>query len=152
MRNPEKGTIVQYSGELTLDPHARVGVYEQEIGEHYLELPLGAAIEQMYTDKNLNINQTKVRQLLADYLFTESDEHVPLARLSGGQKARFQLMSMLANEPQLLILDEPTNHLDLPSIEELEAALQKYAGAILYVSHDTYFRQKIGGDVVQIGA
>ncbi len=144
--------IIMYSGELTLDPHVRVGVYEQEIGARYLELPLGAAIEHMYADKNLNCNQTKMRQLLADYLFTESDERTPLSHLSGGQKARFQLMSMLANEPQLLILDEPTNHLDLPSIEELEAALQKYAGAILYVSHDTYFRQKIGGDVVQVGA
>ena len=59
---------------------------------------------------------------------------------------------MLANDPQLLILDEPTNHLDLPSIEELETALERYAGAILYVSHDDYFRRKIGGVVVQIGA
>ena len=59
---------------------------------------------------------------------------------------------MLANDPQLLILDEPTNHLDLPSIEELETALTKYSGAILYVSHDNYFRQAIGGEVVQIGA
>ena len=89
---------------------------------------------------------------MSDYLFAETDGDVPLARLSGGQKARFQIISMLANEPQLLILDEPTNHLDLPSIEELEAALERYTGAILYVSHDNYFRQKLGGDVVQIGA
>ena len=59
---------------------------------------------------------------------------------------------MLANDPQLLILDEPTNHLDLPSIEELETALEKYTGAILYVCHDNYFRDKIGGEVVQIGS
>ena len=89
---------------------------------------------------------------MGDYLFVESDGAVPLVSLSGGQKARFQLISMLANEPQLLILDEPTNHLDLPSIEELEAALERYAGAILYVSHDDYFRCKIGGSVVQIGS
>jgi len=57
----------------------------------------------------------------------------------------------LSNDPQLLILDEPTNHLDLPSIEELESALEKYTGAILYVSHDNYFRNKIGGEVIQIG-
>lgn len=76
----------------------------------------------------------------------------PLHRLSGGQKARFQLIAMLANDPQLLILDEPTNHLDLPSIEELETALGRYSGAIMYVSHDGYFRDKIGGETVQIGA
>jgi ATPase subunit of ABC transporter with duplicated ATPase domains len=58
---------------------------------------------------------------------------------------------MLANDPQLLILDEPTNHLDLPSIEELETALEKYSGAVLYVSHDGYFRETIGGDVVEVG-
>ena len=88
---------------------------------------------------------------MSDYLFTEADGQVPLERLSGGQKARFQLISMLANDPQLLILDEPTNHLDLPSIEELETALTRYSGAILYVSHDGYFRDSIGGEVVQIG-
>ena len=59
---------------------------------------------------------------------------------------------MLANDPQLLILDEPTNHLDLPSIEELESALERYTGAILYVSHDGYFRAALGGEVVQVGA
>ncbi len=141
-----------YDGELSLDPHARVGIYEQEISEHYLGLPLAQAIERMYLDKNLPISTTKIRQLLADYLFVESDTEIPLSRLSGGQKARFQLISMLANDPQLLILDEPTNHLDLPSIEELEHALQRYTGAILYVSHDGYFRDRLGGGVVMIGA
>ena len=143
---------ILYSGNLFLDPQVRVGVYEQEIDERYLADPLEAAIEKLYLSRDLPISETKIRQLLADYLFTEADRMTPLARLSGGQKARFQIIAMLANDPQLLILDEPTNHLDLPSIEELETALAKYAGAILYVSHDNYFRQEIGGEVVQIGA
>ena len=105
----------------------------------------------MYLDRGLTISETKIRQLMGDYLFTENDGGIVLERLSGGQKARFQLISMLANDPQLLILDEPTNHLDLPSIEELETALERYTGAILYVSHDNYFRAKIGGDVVAVG-
>ncbi len=143
---------ILYSGNLFLDPQVRVGVYEQEIDERYLADPLEAAIEKLYLSRGLPISETKIRQLMADYLFTEADRMTPLARLSGGQKARFQIIAMLANDPQLLILDEPTNHLDLPSIEELETALAKYAGAILYVSHDNYFRQEIGGEVVQIGA
>ena len=143
---------ILYSGNLFLDPQVRVGVYEQEIDERYLADPLEAAIEKLYLSRDLPISDTKIRQLLADYLFTEADRMTPLARLSGGQKARFQIIAMLANDPQLLILDEPTNHLDLPSIEELETALAKYSGAILYVSHDNYFRQEIGGEVVQIGA
>ena len=145
-------TPILYSGNLFLDPQVRVGVYEQEIDEQYLADPLEVAIEKLYLSRDLPISETKIRQLLADYLFTEADRMTPVARLSGGQKARFQIIAMLANDPQLLILDEPTNHLDLPSIEELETALAKYSGAILYVSHDNYFRQEIGGEVVQIGA
>ena len=145
------GGPVLYSGDIFLDPQVRIGVYEQEIDERYLSDPLEKAIEKLYMSRDLSISDTKIRQLLADYLFTDADRMTPLARLSGGQKARFQIIAMLANDPQLLILDEPTNHLDLPSIEELETALTKYSGAILYVSHDNYFREKLGGKVVQIG-
>ena len=146
-----KFSITLFAGELTLDPHVRIGIYEQEVSPTYFDLPLEAAIERMYLDKNLPIKTTKIRQLMADYLFTEGDGKVPIKRLSGGQKARFQLIAMLANDPQLLILDEPTNHLDLPSIEEMETALAKYNGAVLYVSHDNYFRESLGGNIIQVG-
>ena len=139
------GGPILYSGDIFLDPQVRIGVYGQEIDEKYLADPLEKAIEKLYMSRDLSISDTKIRQLLADYLFTDADRMTPLARLSGGQKARFQIIAMLANDPQLLVLDEPTNHLDLPSIEELETALAKYSGAILYVSHDNYFRKKLGG-------
>ena len=144
--------IVRFDGDITLDKHMRIGVYEQEVSDKYFDLPLAEAIETMYLDRGLSISETKVRNLMSNYLFTEGDGNIPLSKLSGGQKARFQLISMLANDPQLLILDEPTNHLDLPSIEELETALAKYAGAILYVSHDGYFREALGGEVIHVGA
>jgi ATPase subunit of ABC transporter with duplicated ATPase domains len=117
-----------------------------------MKLPLGRAIERMYLDQHLSISDQKIKQLMSDYLFDPNiDTGVTVERLSGGQKARFQLITMLAGEPQLLILDEPTNHLDLPSIEELENALGRYQGAVLYVSHDSYFQQNIGGEVVKVG-
>ncbi len=141
----------QYAGELVLDKHVRFGVYEQEVSPTYFELQLEEAIEKMYLDRDLSISTTKIRSIMNDYLFDEGDGRIPIKRLSGGQKARFQLITMLANDPQLLILDEPTNHLDLPSIEELETALGKYSGAIIYVSHDGYFRDKMSGEVVLIG-
>ena len=146
------GDALQLAGDIILDKHMRVGIYEQEVAPTYFDMPLEQAIESMYMNRKLPITTTKVRQLLSDYLFTEGDGKVPVARLSGGQKARFQLIAMLANDPQLLILDEPTNHLDLPSIEELEVALDKYSGAVLYVSHDSYFREALGGEVIQVGA
>lgn len=124
----------------------KIGVYEQEISPQYLDQPLGLAIEQSFMAKNVKVGDEKVKQLLGDYLFNpNTDGEVPISRLSGGQKARFQLMNMLANDPNLLILDEPTNHLDLPSIEELEDALGQYHGAIIYVSHDSYFVRNLGG-------
>jgi len=145
-------SVTTYGGELELDTQVRVGIYEQEVSSTYFEMPLEDAIEKMYLSKNLSISTTKIRSIMSDYLFTEGDGKTPVKRLSGGQKARFQLIAMLANDPQLLILDEPTNHLDLPSVEELETALAKYSGAIIYVSHDGYFRDKLSGEVLKIGA
>ncbi|HET6622349.1 MAG TPA: ABC-F family ATP-binding cassette domain-containing protein [Candidatus Saccharimonadales bacterium] len=142
--------IKNFAGELTLDPQVRVGVYEQEVSPKYFDLGLHDAIERIYLDLGLSVGETKIRQLMSDYLFTDGDSKTPVARLSGGQKARLQIIQMLANDPQLLILDEPTNHLDLPSIEELESALSKYSGAVLYVSHDGYFRQAISGQTIEI--
>jgi len=144
-------SITVFSGELSLDSHVRIGIYEQEVSPVLFELTLHDAIEKVYLDRKLAIGETKIRQLMNDYLFTEGDGQIPVGKLSGGQKARLQVIDMLANDPQLLVLDEPTNHLDLPSIEELETALEKYSGAILYVSHDDYFRRAINGDVIQIG-
>lgn len=134
----------KFAGTIATEHELPIGIYEQEIAEQYLNMTLGQAIEHAYMTKNIPINDTKVKQLLGDYLFNPAvDGETPLKRLSGGQKARFQLMNMLAGKPQLLLLDEPTNHLDLPSIEELEDALASYSGAILYISHDSYFAKNI---------
>ena len=137
-------------GKTGLDSNVRLGIYEQEIGDKYLDMPLGEAIERIYLDRKLPISDTKVRALMNNYLFTEGDRNMIVRNLSGGQKARLQIINMLANEPNLIILDEPTSHLDLPSIEELERALSTYHGAMIYISHDNYFRHKLGGEVVEI--
>jgi ATP-binding cassette subfamily F protein 3 len=140
-----------YNGHLIADNNLRLGIYEQEISSKYLPLTLGVAVEQMLSDKGLEVNDQKVKQLLSDYLFNPiTDFSVLIERLSGGQKARFQLMSMFANNPELLILDEPTNHLDLPSIEELENTLLDFKGAILFVSHDSHFNRKFSGHIIDI--
>lgn len=139
-----------YDGVIDVDKKLRVGVYEQETPHSILNKTLFEAIEHIYLSRHLKIGETKVRQLMSDYLFTQGDASIPVSQLSGGQKARLQLIEMLADNPSILVLDEPTNHLDLPSIEELEQALERYAGAILYISHDTYFRKQLGGAVVQL--
>lgn len=130
-----------YDGKIFLDESARVGIYSQEIGSEFFEMNLKDAIEKIYLDQNISITEEKIYRILHQYLFSVEDFETPIRELSGGQKARFQLIKMLSNEPQILILDEPTSHLDLPSIEELERALKNYSGAIIFVSHDDYFRK-----------
>ena len=135
----EKAEI--YDGKIFLDESARVGIYSQEIGSEFFEMNLKDAIEKIYLNQNISITEEKIYRILHQYLFSTEDFETPIRELSGGQKARFQLIKMLSNEPQILILDEPTSHLDLPSIEELEQALKNYSGAIIFVSHDDYFRK-----------
>lgn len=148
----EKPSSKIFSGVIEYEPGLRIGVYDQEIDAKYLTLALEQAIEQIFSTKGLPINEQKIKQLMSDYLFNPfTDGKMTLNKLSGGQKARFQLINMLAGDPQILILDEPTNHLDLPSIEELEDALNQYHGAILYISHDSYFTRSLGGTTIDIG-
>ena len=138
-------------GSIKIEKKLRIGLYEQEINPRYINMTLNDAIEQILRDKELPISTQKVKQLLSDYLFNPAtDGNMLVNRLSGGQKARVQLIAMLANDPQILILDEPTNHLDLPSIEELENALKQYHGAVIYISHDSLLAAKLGGETIMI--
>ena len=142
----------KFAGTIATEKDLRIGLYEQEIDAKYLSLTLHNALEQVLRDKDAPYSQQRIKQLLSDYLFNPAtDGDMPVEKLSGGQKARFQLISMLADDPDVLILDEPTNHLDLPSIEELEHALVAYHGAIIYISHDSYFANKLGGTTIPIG-
>lgn len=144
-----KATI--YDGEIVLGASLRVGEYEQEIHHKYLSMQLEEAIKHAYEEYGNGIEDAKIKSLMAQYLFDPMiDGKQKIADLSGGQKARFQVIKMLASKPNLLILDEPTNHLDLPSIEELENSLRAYQGGILYISHDTYFIEQMGGDTIII--
>ena len=82
--------------------------------------------------------------------FIEDEFSKPVATLSGGQKTRVALGRLLLQNPDLIILDEPTNHLDMNSIAWLETYLLNYKGAVLIVSHDRYFLDRIAGKVIEI--
>lgn len=94
--------------------------------------------------------QSEVTGILKGLGFTEEEFSKKISTLSGGQKTRVALGKLLLQKPDLIILDEPTNHLDLNSIAWLETYLLNYKGAVLIVSHDRYFLDRIAGKVIEI--
>lgn len=91
-------------------------------------------------------------ELLALGLFRPDDLSVPVAALSIGQQRRLALARLVTRPADLLILDEPTNHIALGLVEELEAALDRYAGAVVVVSHDRSFRGRFTGERLELRA
>jgi ATP-binding cassette, subfamily F, member 3 len=141
------------AGDIDCDRRLVLSVYEQEVDGSILELTLYDALERIFYDSGQPVSRQQIMRFMGDYLFDPvADSGIPVKNLSGGQKARLQLIRMLMPRPNLLILDEPTNHLDLPSIEELENALKDYHGAVLYISHDSYFARNVGGQLVGLSA
>lgn len=90
-----------------------------------------------------NGKQISATQFLELFLFSPEQQYTHIAKLSGGEKKRLQLLSVLFENPNFLILDEPTNDLDLPTLTILENFLNEYQGCLLVVSHDRYFMDKV---------
>lgn len=102
-------------------------------------LHMDKTIFQEISDDYPALNNTKIRNVLAAFLFRDDEVFQPISTLSGGERGRVSLAKLMLSEANFLILDEPTNHLDITSKEILESALKNYTGTVLYVSHDRYF-------------
>src|SRR5262252_6959347 len=94
--------------------------------------------------------EARVKRLMTDVGFAESDLARSVDTLSGGERGRLELAKVLVQKPDLLLLDEPTNHLDLAAIERLESFLSEYAGAFLLVSHDRAFIRAVCREIVDL--
>jgi ATP-binding cassette subfamily F protein 3 len=94
--------------------------------------------------------QTELRSLLGSFLFTEGDVFKRIGVLSGGERNRYALARMLMYPSNFLLLDEPTNHLDLRAKDVLLGALEKFAGTVVFVSHDRYFIDKLAGKIFEV--
>lgn len=107
-------------------------------------------LQVAFKDKGGYQYESDIRSVLHGLRFYEQDYGTFIATLSGGQKTRLALAKLLLTKPDILILDEPTNHLDIETLSWLEQYLQSYAGAILIVSHDRFFLDKVVNQVYEL--
>ena len=123
------------TGTFTLGTNVEIGYYDQE---HHV-LHMDKTIFDEISDDYPTLTNTRIRNMLAAFLFTGDDVFKRIGDLSGGERGRVSLAKLMLSQANFLILDEPTNHLDISSKEILEKALNDYTGTLLYVSHDRYF-------------
>ena len=140
------GLIRADEGEFRLGSKVKIAYYDQEHAVLNMEKTLFDEIQ----DSSPEMNNTKVRNVLAAFLFTGDDVYKRIQDLSGGEQGRVSLAKLMLSDANFLILDEPTNHLDIQGKEVLEEAIRNYEGTVLYVSHDRYFINKTATRIIEL--
>ena len=141
------GQVAASLGEAKVGASVHVGYFSQ----HALDLldPKMTVFEEMH-QRVPESTIGYIRNLLGAFLFSGDDVHKKISVLSGGEKSRVVLATILSSPVNLLILDEPTNHLDIKSREMLLDALKKFQGTILLVSHDRHFLREVATRVFEL--
>lgn len=134
------------TGSFKLGTNVEIGYYDQEHAVLHLEKTIFDEIQDDYP----YLNDTKVRNVLAAFLFRGDDVYKRIGDLSGGEQGRVSLAKLMLSNANFLILDEPTNHLDIQGREVLEDAIRNYEGTVLYVSHDRYFINKTATRILEL--
>ncbi|MDX1436713.1 MAG: ABC-F family ATP-binding cassette domain-containing protein [Anaerolineales bacterium] len=135
------------SGEIILGPSIQVGYYAQE---HETLQPGSTLIDTIRRAAPLSENEAV--SFLGRFLFTYEQARGWVRDLSGGERSRLQLSLLMLSGANFLLLDEPTNNLDIPSAEVLEDALEDFDGAVLVISHDRYFLDRVVGRIADLEA
>ena len=140
------GLIQADEGEFRQGSKVKIAYYDQEHAVLHMEKTLFDEIQDTYPD----MNNTRVRNVLAAFLFTGDDVYKKVGDLSGGERGRVSLAKLMLSDANFLILDEPTNHLDIQGKEVLEEAIRNYEGTVLYVSHDRYFINQTATRIMEL--
>lgn len=138
------GQYKQVSGECKIGSNIFIGYYDQIQENLDMEKNI---FDELY-DEYPNLNITQIRNALAAFLFKGEEVFKTIKKLSGGERARVELVKLMLKDVNFLIMDEPTNHLDIDSREALESALKDYDGTLLMVSHDRYFINKLADRIL----
>lgn len=134
------------SGKVRYGSKVSIGYYDQE--QHILNDE--NTIFDEISDAYPKLSNTRIRNVLAAFLFTGDTVFQKIGTLSGGEKGRVSLAKLMLSNANFLILDEPTNHLDITSREILEDAINNYEGTVLYVSHDRYFINQTASRILDL--
>lgn len=134
------------SGRILLGSKVKIGYYDQAQQLFTESNTIFEELQDAYPD----LNNTRIRNVLAAFLFTGDDVFKTISSLSGGERGRLSLAKLMLSNANFLILDEPTNHLDVYSKEILEDALKEYTGTVFYVSHDRYFVNQTATRILEL--
>lgn len=126
-------------GKCDLGARVSIGYYDQE----QKTLRNQNTVMDEFWDAYPKMNNFEVRSHLAKFNFFDEDLFKSVGELSGGERARLELLKLMLSKSNFLLLDEPTNHLDIESKEVLENAIVDYSGTVLIISHDRYFLNKV---------
>lgn len=137
------GYITPDSGTVTLGETVKLGYFSQHAQEMNPNLTSLQYVKEFGDRIETPDGVLTASKLMENFLFSGPMQHRLISRLSGGEKRRLFLLGILASAPNVLLLDEPTNDLDIPTMTVLENYLQTFPGAIIAVSHDRYFLDKL---------
>ena len=140
------GKLQPDAGTVQLGSQIRPGYYDQHQSSLRME---STPLEEIYSAFP-SLNETQARSALAAFLFRGEDVFKPISSLSGGERARVELLKLMLGKANFLLLDEPTNHLDAASREALESALLDYEGTIFAISHDRYLVNRLATRVLSL--
>lgn len=141
------GEMEPLEGVIKVGPSIRLGYYSQE--HQTLSGWLHRTPIELVRDLKA-YSEGEAVTFLIKMLFSYDQTRQPIGTMSGGERSRLQLACLMLEQPNLLLLDEPTNNLDIPSVEVLESVLEDFEGALLLISHDRYFLDRVVDTVVEL--
>ena len=144
------GTLQPDSGAVEFGTTVKIGHFSQEGRELDLNQRVFDFIHEIGSTVRTSEGTFTAKQMMERFLFPSDLQSVPIGRLSGGERRRLYLLSVLMEAPNVLLLDEPTNDLDVMTLSILEDYLQSFPGPIVTVSHDRFLLDKLANTVIEV--